>query len=43
MQVLEAYQHMGVPQPGEEVEFAPDTGLQPIHYRRPVLGGRRSG
>ena len=30
---------MAVPRPGEELEFAPDTGLQPIHYLRPVLSG----
>lgn len=37
LQVLEAFQQIQVPKPGEELEFAPDPGLQPIHYMRPVL------
>ena len=39
MQVLEAYCQLRVPAHGEELEFLPDSGLQPIHYLRPVLPG----
>lgn len=37
MQVLEAYSQVCVPAHGEELEFQPDSGLQPIHYLRPQL------
>lgn len=36
-QVLEAYSQLRVPDHGEELEFQPDSGLQPIHYLRPQL------
>ena len=34
-QVMEAYYGLPVPRPGEELEFAPDPELQPVHYCRP--------
>jgi hypothetical protein len=35
VQIMRAYYASPVPQPGEEFEFLPDQGLQPVHFVRP--------
>eukprot|EP00891_Asterochloris_glomerata_P000442 jgi/Astpho2/442/fgenesh1_pg.00011_%23_34_t len=37
LQVMQSYLDCPVPQPGCELEFCPDTSLQPVHYLRPKL------
>ncbi|KAK9820042.1 hypothetical protein WJX72_005418 [[Myrmecia] bisecta] len=37
LQVMQSYFETEVPQPGEEYEFCPDPGLQPVHYYRPKV------
>ena len=34
---MQSYLDCPVPQPGCELEFCPDTSLQPVHYLRPKL------
>ena len=43
-QVVRAYLALPVPAPGEALEFAPDDGLQPVHFARPAAaeGARRA-
>ncbi len=41
---MRAYLALPVPAPGEALEFAPDDGLQPVHFARPAAaeGARRA-
>ncbi len=44
VQVVQAYLALPVPAPGEQLEFVPDDGLQPVHFARPAVaaGARRA-